>query len=256
MSDAIRTERHDGVVEFVLNTPDRGNVVNEEWVAALDAAVAGVGDQDRCVLLRAEGKNFCFGGDVASFEADDPGERLRDLAGRFHEVLLRFDAIEVPVVVAVHGWAAGAGLSMAVIGDVLVAAEGAKFKSAYNSLGFTGDGGITYNLPRRAPWSVTMDLMLSDRIMTAAELHAVGVVSRVIPDDQFPAAARELAAEIAGKSRFAAVEVKRLLRQSLTTAYAEQLEAETAAIAAAAGGGDGREGIAAFLAKRTPEFNR
>ena len=256
MTAPIRTERHDGVVEIVLDDPDHGNVVNEAWVAALDDAVADIGDDDRCVLLRAEGKNFCFGGDVTSFQVEDPGDRLRQLAGTFHETLLRLDAIEIPVVGAVQGWATGAGFSLAVIPDILVAAQGATFKSAYNGLGFTADGGITYNLPRRAPLSVTMDLMLTDRIISAEQARDLGIVSRVSVDEELTDDVRALAAEIAAKSRFATVRVKHLLRQSLGTSYADQLADETAAMAEAAGGPDGREGVAAFLERRPPRFTR
>lgn len=256
MTAPIRTDRHDGVVEIVLDDPEHGNVVNEAWVAALDEAVAGVGVDDRCVLLRAEGKNFCFGGDIPSFQVEDPGARLRELAGTFHEMLLRLDAIDVPVIGAVQGWATGAGFSLAVIPDILVAAQGAKFKSAYNGLGFTADGGITYNLPRRAPLPVTMDLMLTDRILTAEEARDLGIVSRVAPDETLVEDTRSLAAEIAAKSRFASVHVKRLVRQSLASSYADQLAAETAAMADAAGGPDGREGVAAFLERRTPRFTQ
>lgn len=254
MSAPIRTERHDGVVEIVLDAPDRGNVVNVEWVEALDDAVRSVGDDDRCVLLRAEGKNFSFGGDVTTFKAQDPGKQLRELAGAFHDTLLALDDVKIPVVVAVQGWATGAGFSLAVVGDVLVVAEGAKFKSAYNALGFTADGGITYNLPRRAPLAVTMDLMLTDRVLTAAEAYELGIASRVVPDDELIDASRTLATEIAAKSRFASVRVKRLLRGSMTATYVDQLAAETAAMAEAAGGADGREGVAAFLERRPPRF--
>lgn len=255
MSAPVRTERHDGVLEIVLDAPDRGNVINADSVAALDAAVADIAEGDRCVLLRAEGKNFCFGGDVTTFRSEDPGARLRELADALHDVLLRLDGVEIPVVGAVQGWATGAGFSLAVVPDVLVLAEGARFKSAYNALGFTADGGITYNLPRRAPRALTMDLMFSDRVLGADEALQHGIAARVVPDDELTEAARALAVEIAGKSRPATVAVKRLLRASPTAEYAEQLAAETDAISAAAAGSDGQEGIAAFLDRRAPRFS-
>lgn len=250
----IRTERADGVLHVVLDSPDRGNTIDLAFAEELLAALRDRSDDDRAILLRAEGRNFCFGGDVATFASDDPAATIRQLADALHVALRELAAVEVPVVVAVQGWATGAGMSLALAGDIVLLAEGARFKTAYNALGLTADGGMTWLLPRRAPWTVAMDLLLTDRVVDAAEAGLLGLAARVLPDDTLDDEARQLAAGIAGRSRGAAVAVKRLLHQSPAVTHADQLDAETEAIAAAADTPDGREGVAAFLEKRTPRF--
>lgn len=250
----IRTERADGVLHVVLAAPDRGNTIDIAFAEQLRDALQGRTDGDRVILLRAEGSNFCFGGDVSTFVSDDPGATIRELADTLHVALRELDAVEVPVVVAVQGWATGAGMSLALAGDIVLLAEGARCKTAYNALGLTADGGMTWQLPRRAPWTVAMDLLLTDRVVDAAEAGLLGLAARVLPDDELDGEARELAAGIAGRSRDAAIAVKRLLRQSIQRPLGDQLDAETDAIAAAADSPDGREGVAAFLDKRRPRF--
>ena len=250
----IRTERTDGVLHVVLDAPDRGNTIDLAFAEQLRDALRARTDADRVVLLRAAGRNFCFGGDVSTFVGDDPGATIRELADTLHVALCELAAVEVPVVVAVQGWATGAGMSLALAGDIVLLAEGARLKTAYNALGLTADGGMTWQLPRRAPWTVAMDLLLTDRVVDAAEAGLLGLAARVLPDDELDGEARALAAGIAGRSRGAAVAVKRLLAQSPTSSLADQLDAETDAIAAAADTPDGREGVAAFLEKRPPRF--
>ena len=250
----IRTERAEGVLHVVLDASDRGNTIDLAFAEQLRDALRGRTTDDRVVLVRATGRNFCFGGDVSTFASDDPGATIRELADTLHDALRELAAVEVPVVVVVQGWATGAGMSLALAGDIVLLAEGARFKTAYNALGLTADGGMTWQLPRRVPWTVAMDLLLTDRVLDAAEAGLLGLAARVLPDDELDGEAHALAVGIAGRSRGAAVAVKRLLAQSPTTPHADQLDAETDAIAAAADTPDGREGVAAFLEKRTPRF--
>lgn len=254
MEAQVRWQRRDGVVEVVLAAPDRGNVIDLPWADAFEEAVGEVGADDRCLLLHAEGPNFCFGGDVATFAGDDPGDRLRHLADRLHDGLRRLDAIEVPVVALVQGWATGAGFSLACAADILVAGAGARFKSAYNALGLIADGGLTWHLPRRLPRTVALDLLLTDRVLGAEEAARLGLVARVLPDDELLDGGRRLADTIARGSRSAAVTVKGLVRSGAATELDAQLDAEAVAMGVAADGADGREGIAAFLARRPPDF--
>lgn len=250
----VRLERANGVAEVVLDAPERGNVMDPPWAAAFEAALGSLSSEDRCVLLRAEGPNFCFGGDVSTFVGDDPGALIGDLADGLHVGLRLLDDVEVPVVTAVQGWATGAGMSLALTNDILVLGEGARFKTAYNALGLTADGGMTWQLPRRVPATVAADLLLTDRVLRADEAVQLGLAARVVADDQLTTEARGIARGIAGRSREAAVAVKRLLRASHVADLSTQLDAESAAIAAAADGPDGREGVAAFLERRPPRF--
>lgn len=250
----IRTERADGVLHLVLAAPDRGNAMDTAFAEQFEEALRSRTEDDRVLLLRAEGRNFCFGGDVSTFTSDDPGTTIRALAEALHAGIRELRAVEIPVVVAAQGWATGAGMSLALAGDVLLLAEGARLKTAYNALGLTADGGMTWQLPRHASRTVAADLMLTDRILGAQEALSLGLAARVLPDEGLEDAAREVAVTIANGSRGASVAVKRLLRQSLTTSLDDQLAAEADAIAAAADSPDGREGVAAFLEKRRPDF--
>ncbi|WP_052668546.1 enoyl-CoA hydratase/isomerase family protein [Nitriliruptor alkaliphilus] len=249
----VRFDRTDGVAEIVL-AGGRGNPIDLSWADAFEAAVASIASEDRCVLLRAHGPDFCFGGDVGTFVGDDPGALIRSLADRLHVSIRLLDAVEVPVVTAVQGWATAAGMSLALTSDILLVGEGARFKTAYNALGLTADGGMTWYLPRRVPATVAADLLLTDRVLTADEALHLGLAARVVPDDALADEARALAIGIAGRSRPAAVAVKRLLRQATDGDLSSHLDAETDAIAAAAAGPDGREGVAAFLERRAPRF--
>lgn len=244
-----------GVVEIVL-AGRRGNPIDLSTADAFEAAVASITSEDRCVLLRADGPDFCFGGDVGTFVGDDPGALIRSLADRLHVSIRLLDAVEVPIVTAVQGWATGAGMSLALAGDILLVGEGARFKTAYNALGLTADGGMTWYLPRRVPATVAADLLLTDRVLRADEAQQLGLAARLVPDDTLTTEARALAAGIASRSRSAAVHVKRLLRAAISADLSSHLDAETDAIAAAADGPDGREGVAAFLERRTPRFGR
>lgn len=253
---ALTTSRNNGVFTIVFSNPDQGNIITDTWVNEMRAALAAVKDTDRCVLLRADGKNFCFGGDVASFATNDPAGRLRDLAGGLHEVLEQLAGLQIPVVQAVQGWAAGGGFSLALASDITVAGTSAKFKAAYNGIGLTADGGLTFNLPRRTSTQLAFDMLLTDRVIDANEALARGLVARVVDDSELVSEVTGLAERIAANATFAVRRVKTLLRTSETATFAGQLADETDAIANAAQSPDGREGVAAFLERRTPTFNR
>jgi len=253
---AVTTSRTDGVFTIVFTNPDQGNILTDTWVREMRAALAEINDTDRCVLMRAEGKNFCFGGDVASFAVDDPAARLRDLAGGLHDVLEQLALLHIPVVQAVQGWAAGGGFSLSLASDITIAGTSAKFKAAYNGIGLTADGGLTFNLPRRTSTQLAFDMLLTDRVLDANEALARGLIARIVDDAALETEAHAIATRIASNANFATRRVKELLRHSETATYAHQLAHETDAIADAAEHVDGREGVAAFLARRTPTFNR
>lgn len=252
---ALTTSRANGVFTIRFTNPEQGNIITDTWVAEMKHALTSIDDTDRCVLMHADGKNFCFGGDVASFATDNPGDRLRDLAGGLHDVLEQLAALAIPVVQAVQGWAAGGGFSLALASDITLAGTSAKFKAAYNGIGLTADGGLTFNLPRRTSTQLAYDMLLTDRVIDAQEARAIGLVARVVDDTELETHATALAARVAANATFAVRKVKALLKASETATFAAQLARETEAIAAAADSADGREGVAAFLERRTPTFH-
>ena len=272
MSPLVRQERDGGVLRVVLDDPDAGNVIGHELVRglgdAVDAASSDAASSDaasgggvRSLLLTASGPNFSLGGDIRFFGAGDAAgadgvrARIGDLAASLHAVLRRLREVPVPVVSAVHGWAAGAGIGLALAADVVLLAESARMRPGYVALGFSPDGGVSWRLTRALGPARAADLMMTNGVLTAPEALAAGLVSRVVPDGELPAVALQVAEALAAGPTRALLRTRDLVRSAAGDAgYDAHLDAEAAAIAACAGEPDGLEGVAAFLAKRRPAF--
>jgi 2-(1,2-epoxy-1,2-dihydrophenyl)acetyl-CoA isomerase len=245
-----------GVLEIVLNRPRARNAVGLAEAQAFLGAVSRIEDPTiGCVLLRAEGEHFCVGGDLRDFAAsDDVRDRVLRTASAAHAAILLLAQAPVPVVTAVQGWAAGIGVSLAALGDVVLAGDGAQFRSAYTAIGFTPDGGLSHLLPRLVGQARAGDFVFTNRALSAGEAACWGLVSRVVPDTQLQDAARTLARELAAGPRQAHRVVRGLLRSGGIDELRAALDAEAAAISAQAADPEGREGLAAFLERRTPDF--
>jgi 2-(1,2-epoxy-1,2-dihydrophenyl)acetyl-CoA isomerase len=159
-----------------------------------------------------------------------------------------------PVIAAVNGTAAGAGLSMVCSCDLVLAAESAKFTMAYTRIGLTPDGSSTYFLPRIVGLKRALELTLTNRLFSAQEAQEWGIVTKVVPDANLQAEADALAAQLASSATGALGAAKRLLHSGWNETLETQMELETQTIAARAHSADGREGIAAFLEKRAAKF--
>jgi 2-(1,2-epoxy-1,2-dihydrophenyl)acetyl-CoA isomerase len=256
--DCLTMTLQDGVAEITLNRPEAGNALDLTLAQELDAA-ARCCEEDaavRAVVLTGAGSMFCAGGDLRSFAAAgaDIGPLLTELTDALHAALVRFARMRAPVVAAVNGAAAGAGMSLACAADLTLAAESARFAMAYTAAGLSPDGSSTWFLPRLIGLQRTKELMLTNRRLSAAEALAWGLVTRVVPDADLLDAARELARTLAAGATEAYGTVKRLLLASMLQDLEPQLAAEAQGIVAMASTDDGREGIAAFLAKRRPTF--
>jgi 2-(1,2-epoxy-1,2-dihydrophenyl)acetyl-CoA isomerase len=162
--------------------------------------------------------------------------------------------MNAPVVAAVNGVAAGAGMSLVCAADLAIAAESAKFTMAYTRAGLAPDGSSTFFLPRLVGVRRAVELMLTSRMLSAQEALEWGIVSRVVPDAQLPAEAAALASELAAGPTGAFGTVKKLVLASAAASLETQMELEARGIADAGRSADGREGIAAFLEKRAPKF--
>jgi 2-(1,2-epoxy-1,2-dihydrophenyl)acetyl-CoA isomerase len=160
----------------------------------------------------------------------------------------------VPVVAAVHGWAAGAGMSLVLAADVAVAGTSTRLRPAYPAIGLTPDGGMTWTLPRAVGAARARHLLLTDRVLYADEALELGLVATVVTDDAVADEARLLAERLAAGPVHALSRVKRLLRESPDRDLDAQLDAEAVSIARSAAGDEGREGVAAFVERRTPRF--
>ena len=213
----------------------------------------------RCVLLTGAGdRAFCAGGDVPGFhagiESGEIGLLIQRMTQALHMAISRFARMRAPLVGAVNGVAAGAGFSLAAACDLVIAADTARFASAYTRIGLTPDGSSTYFLTRLVGPRRAMELHMTDRVLTAAEALDWGIVNRVVPAAALPEEAGKLAAQLAAGPTRAFGTVKKLVQTGLADTLESQMEREARAILEMAQTEDGREGIAAFVAKRAPRF--
>jgi 2-(1,2-epoxy-1,2-dihydrophenyl)acetyl-CoA isomerase len=256
--ETIDLSVRDGVAYLTLNRPDAANSITVELARDLMYATMRC-DEDasvRAVLLTGAGRMFCGGGDLKTFasKGDALPEYLKEVTTYLHAAMSRLTRMNAPVIAAVHGSAAGAGMSIACAADIVLAADDAKFTMAYTRAGLTPDGSSTYFLPRIVGLRRALDLALTSRVLTAKEALELGIVTRLVPADRLLDEARALATEFAAGPTHALGATKRLLHAGWTGTLETQMELETRVIADAARGHDAREGIAAFAAKRPPRF--
>lgn len=248
----------DHVARITLNRPDAANGIDIALGRDL-MRVAIRCDEDpdvRAVLLTGAGKMFCAGGDLKSFATfgDDLPAALKELTTYLHAATSRLARMDAPLVVAVNGAAAGAGMSLAVAGDLVVAAASAKFTMAYTAAGLSPDGSSSYYLPRLIGLRRTQELMFTNRRLSADEALEWGLVNRVVPDEALLDESGKLAAQLAQGPTRAHGTLKTLLDSSFSGTLETQMELEARGIAAMASTPDGREGIRAFLEKRRATF--
>jgi len=247
------------VAYITLSRPEAANALNAEMARQLDDAALQCDEnpQIRAVLMTGAGRMFCGGGDLKAFAAQPP-ERLpaylKAVTLYFHQALHRFARMSAPLVVAVNGNAGGGGMSLALAGDLVLAAESARFTMAYTRVGLTPDGSSTYTLPRLIGLRRAAELMLTNRTLSAREAEQLGLITRAVPDAELAQQAEATVQELAEGATRAFGGVKRLLYSSATASLAEQMELETEWIAEVARTQDAHEGISAFLDKRTPKF--
>lgn len=257
MAPATLAVGDDGIARLHLDDPERGNAIGPPMARALRTHAAQLRDRDdvRVVVLSAGGAAFCVGGDIRYFaSATDPGDAMRALVGEFHAALRDLAALDAPVVARVQGVAAGGGLSLACAADLAVAASSARFTAAYTRIGLSPDGGLSWWLPRIVGHRTAAELLLTNRSVDAAEALRMGLVSEVVDDDALDRRVEALAAALAGGPAPAQAAIKRLLESSSTSSHEEQLEREAERIAVLAASPSGREGVAAFVEKRAPDF--
>lgn len=260
MADDLVPLTIDGAVaRLTLNRPEAGNALDPALAAALrERAESLEGRADvRVVVVGAAGPMFCVGGDLAwmAEQGDDIAEPLHGLASDFHAAIEALRALDAPVIAAVGGVAAGGGMSLVCACDLSVAAASAKFTMAYTAAALSPDGGSTWFLPRLVGLRRATELMLTNRRLTAQEACDLGIVTSVVADDALEDEVGALAARLAAGPIDSYGATKRLLARSAAAPLSEQLAAEADSIAVRGAAANGREGIAAFLAKRPPSFS-
>jgi 2-(1,2-epoxy-1,2-dihydrophenyl)acetyl-CoA isomerase len=253
VGESIAVSVEDGVVALRLSSPERRNVLDLELTIVLAEALEAASGAGAVALL-AEGDHFCVGGDVRAFGgADDPREFVGGLAQAFHRVVRAVRAAP-PVVVGARGWAAGAGMSLVVACDVVVAGESASFQPGYPGIGVTPDGGLSWTLPHAVGSRRARAILLQNEVLTAARAYELGLVDHVVTDAAVDAEALAIARRLARGPRAALAGVKTLVQAAAHDTLDEHLDAEAESIAAHAASADGQEGIHAFLERREPRF--
>jgi len=256
--DPVRFELDGPVARITLARPDAANAIDLSLARALHAAALRCDEERavRAVLVTGEGRMFCAGGDLPSFARAGDGRPalIKEITTYLHAAIARFARMRAPVVAAVNGTAAGAGLALVAAADLAVASDAARFTLAYTRAGLVPDGSSTWFLPRLLGARRALELMLTNRVLSAQEALAWGLVNRVVAAERVLPEADALARELAGGATDAFGATKRLLLLSPAQGLETQMELESRAIADASRSADAAEGIAAFLEKRAPRF--
>jgi 2-(1,2-epoxy-1,2-dihydrophenyl)acetyl-CoA isomerase len=251
----VEVTREDAVLTITLNRPEVLNALNRAVHAGIHEALARARDDDavRAVVITGAGRGFCVGQDLQEFStgAGDVAANLRD---NYHRNVLAIRALEKPVIAAVNGAAAGAGMSLALACDVRIAARSASFVPAFIKIGLVPDSGGTWLVRRLLGTARAFEWLTTGRRLGAEEAREWGLVSEVVDDEELPERMHEVAALFAAMPTRAVWKTKRLLDEAETSAFAEQLELEAATQAELTRTPDFAEGVAAFLEKREAAF--
>jgi 2-(1,2-epoxy-1,2-dihydrophenyl)acetyl-CoA isomerase len=251
----VRTEVDGDLWRITLARPEAGNVIDVAMADELATAVTARPEATRAVLLLADGPRFSVGGDVKAFaRSADPGAVVGELAARWHEVVRLLLAVPVPVVAGVQGAVAGAAVGLLGACDVVVCARSTVITPAYAAIGFSPDGGTSWVLTRALGAARALDVMLTAGSVTAEEARDAGLVTRLVADDALRDEALALARGLAAGPVRAMVRTRELVRRAATNTLDQHLDDEARLIAVSAADPEGREGVAAFVAKRRPDF--
>ena len=261
-TDHLLLHIEDGIATVTMNRPEARNALSMEMRRALAVTMHQLEADEsvRAVVLDGQGDHFMAGGDVKGMKPEldrSPSEIRRHFLARIHDlhpIMFAMRRMPKPVVAKVRGAAAGAGVSMALACDLVIASEDAFFTLAYVNIGTTPDGSSTYHLPRSMTIKQAMEMtLLGDRI-TAARAREMGFVNFVVPGARLDEETHTLAKRLASGPTFVYGQAKQLLYRSDSSQWESQLQAEAEAFAACAARSDFNEGVTAFIEKRKPQF--
>jgi 2-(1,2-epoxy-1,2-dihydrophenyl)acetyl-CoA isomerase len=251
----------DAVLRIRLDRPERRNALSIDGISRIVDALeqASTDDSMRAVSLGTTGPDFCSGADwVASNAKDGPRPRTGSIQRRTpvqaHRLIQLLTEVQLPVVCAVRGWAAGLGCQIALAADFTIAAESSRFWEPFLDRGFSPDSGATWLLPRLVGIARAKELLLLGRKLTGAEAAEWGMIHRAVPDDELAAAADDLVSRLAAGPTVAIGITKRSIHRALEGSLAEALETEANALELTSRSPDFKEGLAAFRESRQPRF--
>ncbi|HEY7761322.1 MAG TPA: enoyl-CoA hydratase-related protein [Burkholderiales bacterium] len=251
----VRLEKNASIAVLTLDRPDRLNAMNDPMWEALSQHLGEIAADEgiRAVILTGAGRAFCSGGDVTAMRQSDlvsgrARSRLR------HRAVLALYNLEKPVIAAVRGPVYGIGNALALACDLVVASDTARFSMAFKKVGVVPDGGAVFFLTQYLGIGRAKDLVYSARVVPAEEALQLGLVVRVVPDDELEVQARALAVELAESATYALALAKKMFHGMYVPTLEQLLEAETLASGLARLTHDHKEGVDAFKEKRPPKF--
>jgi 2-(1,2-epoxy-1,2-dihydrophenyl)acetyl-CoA isomerase len=245
-----------GLATITLNRPDKLNSFNRDMALLLQQKLDECASLHsiRCVLITGAGKGFCAGQDLAEVvDPNGPGMQ-RILSEHYNPIITRIRNLPKPVVAAINGVAAGAGANIALACDIVVASQSASFIQAFSKLGLIPDSGGTYTLPRLIGWQKASAIMMLGDKIPAAQAEQWGMVYKVFPDEEFVNESKKIALTLSQMPTKGLAYTKHALNYSMTNNLEQQLLLEDEFQQKAANTNDFKEGIQAFLEKRTPQF--
>ncbi len=256
MSDTLLRQTADGVLTLTLNRPDALNSFTVETKEALLAALkdAGRDKEIRALILTGAGRAFSAGQDLKERQAPGVSDLGTELRVRYNPIILAMRRLEKPIVGAINGVAAGAGISIALACDIVIAAENATFIEAFARVGLVPDTGSTWFLPRLVGPARAAEMMFTADPVDAATAERIGLISRVVPADKLMDEANALAGRLARSAPIALALAKRALNRAFDMRLDEALDYEAQLQSIAGRSDDHKEGVAAFVEKRPPNF--
>ncbi len=257
MSDTVLSAAADGVLTITLNRPDALNAFTVEMKEALLAAFkdAARNKEVRVVILTGAGRAFSAGQDLKERQGPDAGDLGTELRTRYNPIILAMRRLEKPIIGAINGVAAGAGISIAIACDILIASDKASFMEAFGRVGLVPDTGSSWFLPRLIGPARAAEMMFTADSVDAATAERIGLVNRVVPADKLMDEANALAVRLAGAAPIALALAKRALNRALNSNLEDALEFEAQLQSIAGRSEDHKEGVAAFVEKRPPNFH-
>jgi 2-(1,2-epoxy-1,2-dihydrophenyl)acetyl-CoA isomerase len=257
MTDTVLRGTANGVLTLTLNRPDALNSFTVEMKSALLGALKDAArDRDvRAVVLTGAGRAFSAGQDLKERQGGDVADLGTELRVRYNPIILAMRRLEKPIVGAINGVAAGAGISVALACDIVIAAENATFIEAFSRVGLVPDTGSTWFLPRLIGSARAAEMMFTADPVDAATAERIGLINRVVPPDKLLEEATGLAERLAEAAPLALALAKRALNRTYEMRLEEALDYEAQLQSIAGRSADHKEGVAAFVEKRQPRFS-
>ncbi|UWQ06989.1 enoyl-CoA hydratase/isomerase family protein [Aliiroseovarius crassostreae] len=252
--DTITYEITDGLAVLTLNRPDKMNALNTQMRAEIAHAVTDAGNNARALVIVGEGRAFCSGQDLGDRANADSVDLERTLKDEYEPLLQAIYNAPIPVICAVNGAAAGAGANIALAADVVIAKESAYFMQAFSRIGLIPDAGGTYWMPRTMGFAKAMGAALFAEKLPAKEAAELGLIWECVADDDFEAAWKARGAYLANGPTMSFANIKKAMRASLANSLDEQLALEAQLQGECGRSRDFKEGVLAFLEKRTPKY--